>query len=159
MLAFFSCHYSRYIFDMVIKTCDYNFNSWICQFFIFLRFLEERTRSEYEKCQQFQSLYGCPAINVFFHCNGVILMCVKVSKSKYLMKGWYFNFYSFSACLKTVKAPFWGRRTARKDKVSHPVELIWNMYSQCAYLIFVIFLHGQNFWRKKFTPKNANFSR
>ena len=26
-------------------------------------------------------------------------------------------------------------------------------------LIFVIFLHGQNFWRVKFTPKNANFSR
>ena len=25
------------------------------------------------------------------------------------------------------------------------------------YLSF--FLHGQNFWRKKFTPKNANFSR
>ena len=25
-----------------------------------------------------------------------------------------------------------------------------------AYLIFVIFLHWQNFWRKKFTPKNAN---
>ena len=28
-----------------------------------------------------------------------------------------------------------------------------------SYLIFVIFLHGQNFWRIKFTPKNANFSR
>ena len=28
-----------------------------------------------------------------------------------------------------------------------------------AYLIFVIFLHGQNFWRIKCTPKNANFSR
>ena len=28
-----------------------------------------------------------------------------------------------------------------------------------AYLIFVIFLHWQNFWRIKFTPKNANFSR
>ena len=28
-----------------------------------------------------------------------------------------------------------------------------------AYLIFVIFLHKQNFWRIKFTPKNANFSR
>ena len=27
------------------------------------------------------------------------------------------------------------------------------------YLIFVIFLHGQNFWRIKFTPKNANFLR
>ena len=27
------------------------------------------------------------------------------------------------------------------------------------YLIFVIFLHMQNFWRIKFTPKNANFSR
>ena len=27
------------------------------------------------------------------------------------------------------------------------------------YLIFVIFLHGQNFWRIKFTPKNANFPR
>ena len=27
------------------------------------------------------------------------------------------------------------------------------------YLIFVIFLHWQNFWRIKFTPKNANFSR
>ena len=27
------------------------------------------------------------------------------------------------------------------------------------YLIFVFFLHGQNFWRIKFTPKNANFSR
>ena len=27
------------------------------------------------------------------------------------------------------------------------------------YLIFVIFLHGQNFWRIKFTPKNANVSR
>ena len=26
------------------------------------------------------------------------------------------------------------------------------------YLIFVIFLHVQNFWRIKFTPKNANFS-
>ena len=26
------------------------------------------------------------------------------------------------------------------------------------YLIFVIFLHRQNFWRRKFTPKNANFS-
>ena len=28
-----------------------------------------------------------------------------------------------------------------------------------SYLIFAIFLHGQNFWRIKFTPKNANFSR
>ena len=28
-----------------------------------------------------------------------------------------------------------------------------------AYLIFVIFLHWQNFWKIKFTPKNANFSR
>ena len=28
-----------------------------------------------------------------------------------------------------------------------------------AYLIFVIFLHWQNFWSIKFTPKNANFSR
>ena len=28
-----------------------------------------------------------------------------------------------------------------------------------SYLIFVIFLHGQNFWRIKFTPKNSNFSR
>ena len=28
-----------------------------------------------------------------------------------------------------------------------------------SYLIFVIFLHGQNFWIIKFTPKNANFSR
>ena len=28
-----------------------------------------------------------------------------------------------------------------------------------AYLIFVIFLHGQNFWIIKFTPKNANFLR
>ena len=27
------------------------------------------------------------------------------------------------------------------------------------YLIFIIFLHGQNFWIIKFTPKNANFSR
>ena len=27
------------------------------------------------------------------------------------------------------------------------------------YLIFVIFLHSQIFWRIKFTPKNANFSR
>ena len=27
------------------------------------------------------------------------------------------------------------------------------------YLIFVIFLHGQIFWKIKFTPKNANFSR
>ena len=27
-----------------------------------------------------------------------------------------------------------------------------------AYLIFVIFFHRQNFWRIKFTPKNANFS-
>ena len=27
------------------------------------------------------------------------------------------------------------------------------------YLIFVIFLHEQNFWRIKFTPKNANFLR
>ena len=26
-----------------------------------------------------------------------------------------------------------------------------------AYLIFVIFLHRQNFWRIKFTQKNANF--
>ena len=26
-----------------------------------------------------------------------------------------------------------------------------------SYLIFVIFLHGQNFWRMKFTPKNPNF--
>ena len=26
------------------------------------------------------------------------------------------------------------------------------------YLIFVIFLHRQNFWRVEFTPKNANFS-
>merc|ERR1712012_850405 len=26
-----------------------------------------------------------------------------------------------------------------------------------AYLIFVIFLHWQNFWKIKFTPKNANF--
>ena len=28
-----------------------------------------------------------------------------------------------------------------------------------SYLIFVIFLHRQNFWIIKFTPKNANFSR
>ena len=28
-----------------------------------------------------------------------------------------------------------------------------------AYLIIVIFLHWHNFWRIKFTPKNANFSR
>ena len=28
-----------------------------------------------------------------------------------------------------------------------------------SYLRFVIFLHGQNFWRVKFTPKNTNFSR
>ena len=28
-----------------------------------------------------------------------------------------------------------------------------------AYLIFVIFLHSQFFWRIKFTPKNANFLR
>ena len=32
-------------------------------------------------------------------------------------------------------------------------------YWQPPYLIFVIFLHKQNFWRLKFTPKNANFSR
>ena len=30
-------------------------------------------------------------------------------------------------------------------------------YHAYSYLIFVIFLHGQNFWRVKFTPKNANF--
>ena len=30
---------------------------------------------------------------------------------------------------------------------------------QSSYLIFVIFLHEQNFWRIKFTLKNANFSR
>ena len=30
---------------------------------------------------------------------------------------------------------------------------------QGAYLIFVIFLHWQNFWSIKFTPKYANFSR
>ena len=34
-----------------------------------------------------------------------------------------------------------------------------NMHVSNSYLIFVIFLHGQNFWRIKFTPKNANFSR
>ena len=28
-----------------------------------------------------------------------------------------------------------------------------------AYLIFVIFLHSQIFWRIKFTPKNTNFLR
>ena len=32
-------------------------------------------------------------------------------------------------------------------------------YTGWAYLIFVIFLHEQNFWIIKFTPKNANFSR
>ena len=32
-------------------------------------------------------------------------------------------------------------------------------YDTGSYLIFVIFLLGQIFWRIKFTPKNANFSR
>ena len=38
---------------------------------------------------------------------------------------------------------------------------IWRNQSprEYTYLIFVIFLHGQNFWRIKFAPKNANFSR
>ena len=31
------------------------------------------------------------------------------------------------------------------------------MWTGLPYLIFVIFLHRQNFWRIKFTPKNANF--
>ena len=44
-----------------------------------------------------------------------------------------------------------------------------NVYTGCpkkgtfrmllAYLIIVIFLHWHNFWRIKFAPKNANFSR
>ena len=38
-------------------------------------------------------------------------------------------------------------------------EIFYKPKTQKAYLIFVIFLHGQNFWRIKFTPKNANFSR
>ena len=39
------------------------------------------------------------------------------------------------------------------------IKLLANCKLVDTYLIFVIFLHGHNFWRIKFTPKNANFSR
>ena len=67
--------------------------------------------------------------------------------------------YVISRMLKQV----WGRTSrrqrravgagalARKDEVER--------VRVKTYLIFVIFLHGQNFWKIKFTPKNANFSR
>ena len=32
-------------------------------------------------------------------------------------------------------------------------ENVCGLWSLGAYLIFVIFLHGQNFWKIKFTPK------
>ena len=67
--------------------------------------------------------------------------------------------YVISRMLKQV----WGRTSrrqrravgagalARKDEVER--------VRVKTYLIFVIFLHGQSFWRMKFTPKNANFLR
>ena len=39
-------------------------------------------------------------------------------------------------------------------------EEIVTFFINTSYLIFVIFFYtGKNFWRIKFTPKNANFSR
>ena len=39
------------------------------------------------------------------------------------------------------------------------IKLLANCKLVDTYLIFVIFLHGQSFWRIKSTPKNANISR
>ena len=46
----------------------------------------------------------------------------------------------------------------KADEHSSNIHDVWTTHTW-AYLIFVIFLHGQNFWRIEFTPKNANFSR
>ena len=43
-----------------------------------------------------------------------------------------------------------------------PTKWFWwllDVSMKGTYLLFVIFLHRQNFWRIKFTPKSANFSR
>ena len=47
------------------------------------------------------------------------------------------------------------RKKKIKDDKSRAGVVVLFIY--IAYLIFVIFLHRQNFWRIKFTPKNANF--
>ena len=57
-------------------------------------------------------------------------------------------------CSKSLKV-FKGSKQVKSEK--SPLTLSC-LHLLVAYLIFVIFLHKQNFWRI-FTPKNANFSR
>ena len=45
----------------------------------------------------------------------------------------------------------------KADEHSSNIHDVWTTHTW-AYLIFVIFLHEQNFWRIEFTPKNAKFS-
>ena len=50
-----------------------------------------------------------------------------------------------------------GERWGKMNLLFLVLPLHFGVKVHTLYLSF--FLHGQNFWRKKFTPKNANFSR
>ena len=65
------------------------------------------------------------------------LLCPAPYASQIRQPGWQENFVFVAKIIVTIVIVF----------LIHP------------HLIFVIFLHRQNFWRIKFTPKNANFSR
>ena len=120
--------------------------------------------------QCFCSNYSCDRADRFGWVGNTKHGTTNISSSLYIqhMASWIpppFARINFSSLIRAT----WRRDLVMFPAVFHCCQPVMNENSNSnastmvmmmpTYLIFVIFLHGQNFCRIKFTPKNANFSR